>query len=73
MAAYGCAGNEDATRGASVSCVPDLVEQVATAAERRRGMRLRRTSCDQFMWVRLEGDGGAEDWVLPLSAWKEER
>jgi hypothetical protein len=71
MSAYGTAQAEPAPTGA-VRTLGDAVRRVAAAAQEGRAARMVRTRFDPFVWVRLEGHEGTEEFVLPLPRHTEE-
>lgn len=71
MEEYGTAQATPAPTGA-VRTLGDAVRRVTTAAQEGRAARMVRARFDPFVWVRLEGQTGTEDFVLPLPRHTEE-
>jgi type IV pilus assembly protein PilB len=69
--AYGAAQAVPAPTGA-VRTLSDAVRRVTAAAQEGRAARMVRARFDPFVWVRLEGQTGTEDFVLPLPRHTEE-
>jgi hypothetical protein len=60
------AGTADrpATSDAVTTTIPDAAAQIARTAARGRGTRLRHAPCHPFLWIRVEGDQGADDLIV---------
>ena len=71
MDAYGTAQPEPALAGV-VRTLDDAARRVALAVQEGRAARMVRTRVDPFVWVRLEGLSGTEEFVLPLPRRTEE-
>jgi hypothetical protein len=63
LAAYGTAPAR--TRVTRATSIRDAVEQIATAVETGRALRVQPVRCASWLWVRLEGGEAPEEIVVP--------
>jgi hypothetical protein len=78
LAAYGAGRRVPGASAAPVRSISDAARHIAHAAERKHADRMQQTRCDPYVWIRLDGHRGAQDFVLSIdhrpkeSPWLEE-